>query len=291
MPRMLVFGASGQIGRYLVPHLLDGGHEVLAVSRSERAATRPGLRWINADLFAQVPELPGVDAILSLGPLDGCAQWLSRTQVQGQPRIVAFSSMSVASKRESEDPFERALAQSLQAGEDRLIHAAGQKSMGWTLLRPTLIYGAGMDRSLTPLARFGARTRLFPRLDFASGLRQPVHAEDLARICLVAAQSEAARDRRFDLGGGERLPFAQMLERTRRSLGKPVLGVPVPAGWAGLALRVARLLPRWRAIHAGALTRLQDDLLADDRAARALLGWSARQFKPDASTWRSLPDI
>ncbi len=286
---MLVLGASGQIGRFLLPLLLDEGHEVLAVSRSEHAPTRTGLRWIHADLFAQMPQFQEVDAILSLGPLNGCAGWLARAHVPGRPRVVAFSSMSVVSKRESDDPAERALAQTLQAAEDLLIRVAEEKGLGWTLLRPTLIYGAGIDRSLTPLARLGRRVRLFPRLAHASGLRQPVHAADLAAACLAAMHAEAARDRIFDLGGGERLAFSLMLERTRRSLPGPVLGVPLPAGLARTALRIARLLPRWRAIHAGTLSRLQADLLANDGPAREALGWSPRGFQPDATTWRIRP--
>ena len=286
---MLVFGASGQIGRFLVPRLLDEGHEVLAVSRSQRTSVRPGLCWIRADLFAQMPEFPQVAAILSLGPLDGCAGWLARARVPGRPRIVAFSSMSAVSKRESDDPAERALAQTLQAAEHRLTGAAQGQGLEWTLLRPTLIYGAGIDRSLTPLARLGRRVRLFPRLAHASGLRQPVHAADLAGACLAAAQADAAGGRIFDLGGGERLSFSLMLERTRQSLNGPVLGVPVPAGLARTGLHLARLLPRWRGIHAGALTRLQTDLLAEDEPARALLGWAPRGFQPDPSTWRIQP--
>lgn len=289
MPRTLVFGASGQIGRFLLPRLLDEGHEVLAVSRVRRIPSRPGLRWIQADLYAQIPEFPELDAILSLGPLDGCGAWLARTQLRAGPRLVAFGSMSVASKRDSGDPAERALAQALQAGEDQLVGAAAAKGIDWTLLRPTLIYGAGIDRSLTPLARLGRRLRVFPRLAHASGLRQPVHAADLADACLAALQADAARSRIFELGGGERLSFARMLERVRRSLPGPVLGLPLAAGLARQGLELARLHPRWRGVHAGALARLQADLVADNGPARALLAWNPRGFHPDASTWREQP--
>src|SRR6185369_2312780 len=48
---------------------------------------------------------------------------------------------------------ERALAETLLAAEQRLLRTAGERGIGCTVLRPTLIYGGGPDRSLTPIAR------------------------------------------------------------------------------------------------------------------------------------------
>ena len=45
MSRVVVIGATGHIGTYLVPRLVDGGHEVIAVSRGTRGPYRGGLQW------------------------------------------------------------------------------------------------------------------------------------------------------------------------------------------------------------------------------------------------------
>ena len=39
MSRVVVIGATGHIGTYLVPRLVDRGHEVIAVSRGTAALT------------------------------------------------------------------------------------------------------------------------------------------------------------------------------------------------------------------------------------------------------------
>ena len=124
MPRALVIGGSGQIGRYLVPQLLASAHAVLAVSRIPRSTRHAGLHWLQGDVFATLPALPELDMIFSLGPLDGFAAWLARTRLAGKPRIVAFGSMSASSKRDSPDPGERALALSLRQAEQALADAA-----------------------------------------------------------------------------------------------------------------------------------------------------------------------
>ena len=286
MSRSLVLGASGQIGCFLLPRLLMAGHDVLALSRQQRTSRHAQLKWMAGDLFATMPESPPVDTIFSLGPLDGLATWLASSCLDGTPHIVAIGSMSIEGKRGSADPAEHALVETLRRSEAALADAAENRGCAWTLLRPTLIYGAGIDRSLSPLARFGARFRILPKVPFAHGLRQPVHASDLADVCLSTLGRDAARCRSFDLGGGERLSFADMLERVRRSLAGPVLGVPLTPSMARLALSVARTHPRWRSVGAAALERLQRDLVADDGPARRNLGWAPRGFHPTASTWQ-----
>ncbi|HET9032558.1 MAG TPA: NAD-dependent epimerase/dehydratase family protein [Dokdonella sp.] len=285
MLRTLVIGASGQIGRALIPRLLDSGHQVFALSRFARVSTRNNLTWLRGDIFTAMPSLPALDVIFSLGPLNGFAEWLATASLDRQPRVVAFGSMSAESKRESEDPAERALAQTLRHAERTLVEAAQSMDINWTLLRPTLIYGGGQDRSLTRLAQFGARWRVFPRVPAAKGLRQPVHVDDLASACVAAITRVAASRRKFDLGGGERLSVCDMLDRVRHSLPGPILPVPVPLFAARGVLGLTHLNPRWRHIGVGAVHRLRNDLLADDEDAKRLLDWAPRSFCPLASTW------
>ena len=45
MSRVVVIGATGHIGTYLVPRLVDRGHEVIAVSRGARGPYQASPRW------------------------------------------------------------------------------------------------------------------------------------------------------------------------------------------------------------------------------------------------------
>lgn len=297
MPACLVLGASGQIGRFLVPRLLAAGEEVHALSRQPRAG-HDRLHWLPGDLYADAPLLPAVETIYSLGPLDGLAAWLARVPVGAATRLIAsgpiatrliaFGSMSLSSKRDSPDPTERALAARLLAAEQAVAASAERLGLSCTVLRPTLIYGAGLDRSLTPLAHFATRWRVFPRIPGACGLRQPVHAEDLADAAWRAARSDAARGRTYELGGGERLPFAELLARVHAALPRRAVPVPLPLPALRGALALARAL---HATAAGptALARLRADLVADDTPARADLGWAPRAFRPTPACWVARP--
>lgn len=43
--RVVVIGGTGHIGTYLVPTLVESGHEVISVSRQQRAPYRPNVAW------------------------------------------------------------------------------------------------------------------------------------------------------------------------------------------------------------------------------------------------------
>ncbi len=273
---VLVIGASSQIGHFLLPRLLAGGEQVLALSRQPRTA-QLDLRWLHGRLPDDVPALPPVSAIISCGPLQAFADWLARTPLALAPRVVATSSMSAESKRESAVPAERELSRQLRAGEAALAAACARQGCAWTVLRPTLVYGAGLDKSLTPIARRAMRLRVFP-LPVARGLRQPVHADDLAQAVLAALDCPAAAGHVLAMGGGERLTAGSMFARVRSSLPHATLPVPLPAWLLRCGRRAS---PRWR----GPLTRLDTDLIADNSEMERLLGIHPRGFAPDAAAW------
>jgi nucleoside-diphosphate-sugar epimerase len=287
MRSVLVFGASGAIGRFLLLRLASAGHAATAVSRWPQP-TSPHVRWLTGDLERDdLRDVHAFDAIASCGPLDAFSRWFARTPLPGRPRVVAFGSLSIDSKRDSPDAAERALALRLGEAEQRLFAAADQRGCACTVLRPTLVYGAGIDRSLTPLARQAARWRVFPRLVGAQGLRQPVHADDLAGACAQLLAQDVAGARIHALGGGERLGFDAMLERVRQSL--PVRCLPLPIPLSAMRLLAGLARAGGVAASAAAVARLRQDLVADDAPARAEFGWNPRPFRPDASTWGLVP--
>lgn len=281
-PRALVFGASGQIGRPLLARLRDAGWEVLAVSRLPQPDS-PGLRWLRGDL-AGVEGLPArVDAIFSCGPLDHFARWFATAVVQ-TPRVVAFGSTSVEVKQASADAAERDLARRLRGAEALLFAQASARGVAATVLRPTLVYGAGRDATLSRIAALARRLRGFVLPADATGLRQPVHVDDLAAAALACAAAPATAARTYALPGGDTLAYREMVARVLAALpGRPrLLVLPAP-------LFRALLVPaRAAGIAAGfsdaALSRMREDLAFDDAPARRDFGYAPRGFAPDAAT-------
>ncbi|HEX7342105.1 MAG TPA: hypothetical protein VF269_07490 [Rhodanobacteraceae bacterium] len=269
--RCVVFGGSGQIGHCLLPLLRARHMPVVAVSREHHDAIDVTTTWVRGSLPDGVPQLPAaVTAIICLGPLDHFSQWLVKADIDEAPRIVAMSSMSAESKRHSPDAGERELASRLRESEQRLLQRCVELGSACTILRATLIYG-GASGSLERLAARARRWRVFPLLH-GKGLRQPVHAQDLAQAVLMALEGVPATAT-LCIGGGERLSATHMFARVRRQLAPGTLGVPIPM-WILRALTV--LGGRGR----GMAARLGQDLVADNGELVSLLGIKPRSFQP-----------
>ncbi|SFR87976.1 Nucleoside-diphosphate-sugar epimerase [Dyella sp. OK004] len=273
---VLVFGASSQIGHFLLPRLHARGDTVFAVSRQIRSP-QDGVTWLQGDLPHVVPPSQPLTSIISFGPLQGLADWLGQAAIQGRPHVIATSSMSAESKRQSEVPAERALSQHLRDAEAALAVACERRGYTWTVFRPTLVYGAGLDKNLSPIARRASRTKVFP-LPAGRGLRQPVHADDIAQAAVAALVTPDAMGRILSIGGGERLTAGEMFARVRRSLPMATLPVPLPAWLLKLGRHAA---PHLR----GPLSRLEGDLIADNSELQRILGVSPRPFRPDMASW------
>ncbi|MCU0755147.1 MAG: NAD(P)-dependent oxidoreductase [Xanthomonadales bacterium] len=278
--RVLVLGGSSQLGVDTLPALLAAGAEVDALSRRE-GPSLPGLRWLPGALPQGSPALRArYDAILSLGPLDLCGEWLAHAPAAG--RIVAFGSTSLEAKACSPDPGERDLARRLAEAEARLHATAAQRGMAALVLRSTLIYGAGLDRSLSPLARLAARWRVlpFPRLIGEGGQRQPVHTADLAGAAVSALRGLGDRALPPALVlSGPPLSWRRIFAAVAASVGAHLLRLPLPLARLGATLAGATSA---RAM----LGRFDHDQVFDGSLARALLDFRPRDFNPTAATWQ-----
>jgi len=288
MKHALVFGGSGQIGRPLLGRLLREGWRITALSRQPQHE-RTGLVWLRGDLSA-LPALPArVDAIVSCGPLDAFAQWYGAARIECD-RIVAFGSTSVDVKRGSADPRERDVAQRLRAGEEGVLATAALRSAQATLLRPTLIYGAGRDATLTRIARLAQRWGRFPLPRNATGRRQPVHVDDLAAAAFAVLGTAAAHGQTYALPGGETLPYREMVQRVLAVLEPPPSLVELPSPLFNLALAAAKLAGG-TGLGEAAVRRMRTDLVFDDTPARRDFGYAPRAFRPTARMFEAREEI
>lgn len=275
----LVFGLTGPLGQAFALALAADDARVIGVSRAPATPRYPGVSWRRGEL-AGFPDPTGpIAAIVSLGPLDAFASWFAQSAL-APARVVAIGSTSLHGKMASPDPGERGIAEALQDAERGLAAAARARGCALTLLRPTLLYGNGRDRTISRLVRLARRWRLLPLPARARGLRQPVHVDDVATAVLGALRSATARPGAFDLPGGEILPFDEMVRRSL-AVGAPgarVVRLPGPAFRTGVG--ILRGLGRLEAAGDGVLARLDQDLVYDPAPARTALGHCPRGFQP-----------
>lgn len=275
---LIVTGATNQIGYFLLPRLAQAGYTVHAVSR--QAQTDAVANWIQADLCA-LPEnftLPPATGLIHLAGIEKLPAILRHPASQNIRRLIAFSSTSRFSKSDSSDPAERTLAQQLSASEDEMEQLGRANTIEWTLFRPTLVYGCGLDRNISFIAGFIRRFGFFPVLSPGTGLRSPVHADDLARACLQAWDKSGTYRKAYNLSGGNMLTYREMVRTVFAMEGKKPRLLPLPASVFLPLLRVLGILPGLRGISPSMVQRMNQDLVYAQTAAKTDFAYEARSF-------------
>lgn len=276
-PPPLVLGATAPVGRALLRRLA-GALVHAAVRRPPVApAAAPQVVWQTVDLYRHGPAVGAGTPVLSAGPLDALVEWLERDR-PALGRVVALSSTSVHVKARSADPAERALAARLKAAEERLAGWCTARGIGWTVLRPTLIYDDGDAGALAVYVRIARRLGFVPLPRDAVGLRQPVHADDVAQAMLACLPRAATLGAAYDLPGGETLGYRRLVARTLLNAGAStrIVGMPRDLLAAGLAL--AQVFGAMRGFGPQMLARMAEDLCFDAGPARRDFGWAPRAY-------------
>jgi uncharacterized protein YbjT (DUF2867 family) len=276
--RVLVTGGSGFTGGYVVSRLVAGGHDVLALARSEEAAARVeglGATSVPGDLDdpASIDSAftgSAADALVNVASLgQGHAPAIvAAAEDAGIRRAVFVSTTAIFTTLNAPSKVVRT------AAEDA-IRASG---LDWTIIRPTMIYGAPGDRNLWRLLRLLRRTPIMPLPGGGDRLQQPVHVDDLAAAIVAAVETPAAVGRCYDVAGPEALAFRDLVEQAARSVGRFPRLVPVPAGPVLRVLDTLERSGRALPLKAEQVRRLLEDKAFDITDAQRDLGYDPRPF-------------
>ena len=273
--RVLVTGATGAVGRQLVPQLITAGHQVSATTRSPEKtdslraagadayvldgldATAVGEVVARAEPAVIVHEMTAIPAQLNLRKFDrtfaatsklrtaGLDHLLAAAQAQGVPRLIAQSYAGWPSSRtggpvkNEEDPLDpdppAAMRETLAAIR-YLEQAVTTAPQAGLALRYGNLYGPGSSELFVRMLK----RRQVPLIGTGAGVWSFLHVTDAAAAA-VAALTEGAPGV-YNIVDDEPAPVAEWLPVAARCAGaKPPLHLPawigrLAAGEAGLSM-------------------------------------------------------
>jgi len=273
----LVIGATGVVGGFLLRSLIARGERPFAMSRTPQSAD--SARWIVGDLTQpEQLKIPAVATLYCTADASLLAAVLDRFCTPGLKRVVVFSSTSVMTKIDSEITAERKALARLAEAEQEIAATCEANKVEWTILRPTLIYAEGSDTNITPLSRLIRRFGFMPLVGGAAGLRQPVHAEDLAEGAIAAAASPAAANQTYLLAGLDTISYREMIGRIFDGMKLPRRMLPIPAWLWRAAFLAAK--PLYPTANVAMGIRMMKDMTFDASPAVKDFGWKPRPFHP-----------
>lgn len=257
--KIAVIGATGFVGSHLVPHLVERGHEVIAVSRTGRRLARwgDGVEPRAADVTRDdlVEALTGAEAAVHLVAIPretggrrfdevnvhGTARVVDAAKRIGLRRLVHLSVLGVI-----DDPKLAYLRSKARAEA-----AVRESSLDWVVLRPSLLFGEGdgfFNLVKTTLRWWSPGIVVIPgRGDTRF---QPLSVDDLA-IAIEKCLTDA--DRRgsiYEIGGPTWMTYREIVDAVMAATGmqRLKLGMPIPL-ISALTVVTDRVLPIFPVSH------------------------------------------
>jgi NADH dehydrogenase len=271
--RVAVTGAFGFTGRALATRLLDAGHELITLTRRSGAgdplASRLTVRPIDGvDVAGLAGSLAGVETLFNTywlrfprgsqtfeGAVVRSAALLEAARAAGVRRVVHVSVVNATI--DAETPYVRA-----KAALEAVVRSSG---LEWVIVRPTLTYGPG-DILINNLAWALRRLPVYGMPGWGRYTVQPVHVDDVARICVEAASG--ASGRMLDAAGPEIFEYRQLVALVRRSIGSRSVVLPMPHVVVLAAARLLGILVRDVVLTRDETRELTSSLLTSLEPAR-----------------------
>jgi uncharacterized protein YbjT (DUF2867 family) len=235
---ILLTGASGTVGKALVPLLLEAGEPVRVLVRDPRrlGRNRVDVQLALGDLAAlsdprvRRQALRGVDTVIHLaasirdepaGSVEevnglGTARLLSAAEEAGAKRFLFFSAIGASTFQRTRFFRAKALAEA----------AVGDSPLETTTFAPSIVYDRD-DPWVTTMRRL-ALLPVLPISGAGKAAYQPIWAKDVAR-CVVGALGASKLPERVELAGPETLTYEQIARVIAHSAGRhrPVVHIPL----------------------------------------------------------------
>ena len=229
---VLVTGATGFIGRRLVPELVERGMTVRAMTRRPEAYDGPG-EPVGGDVHdadSLTDALKGVDvAIYLVHSLDDpeferkdaeAARTFGRVAAEAEVSQIVYMG-GLGADGENLSPHLR----SRREVEGLL----GEAGVPVTVLRAAIVVGAGgISWELTRQLVKNLPAMVVPK--WVATMTQPIAVDDVIRYLAGVIGKEEARGRVFEIGGADRLTYLEMLQVAAEVRGGhrvPIIQVPV----------------------------------------------------------------
>ena len=268
---ILVAGATGHVGSRLVPELVGRGHRVRALSRGDQEPSA-GVEPARGDVLDRASldgAMRGVRAAYYLVHGLGDADDLEETERTGAENFAAAA---------KEARVQRLIyLGGLAHGEGLSPHLETRHEVGTILrregpltieLRASVVIGSGSASfELVRTLVDNAPALVLP--DWVDTACQPIAVDDVVAYLVAALDADVSESRHFEVGGADRITYAELLElygdavgTARPTLKLPAVPVPLPSFLAQVAPEESRV---WLRLVEG----MQFDSTVRDHSAAA----------------------
>ena len=257
LKEILVFGASGQIGRHLIRKLTKNNYKVIAVTRNIhqkgyilKTQANPG--------YLEIVELPNFNLEKISNLLENCSICINLIGILFEKRKNSFKKIhtdfpDLLSRLSSDKNIERLIHLSSLGVEESLdSNYAISKLDGETkvknnfdnavILKPSIVYS--VDDNFT--TNFMSLLSLLPFMPIFYGGKTkfaPIHVTDMVQIIFDVVQGKT-NETTIECVGPEIFSFKEIISNLLKAINKKRLLIPLPLSIAKVTAKIFEIMPK-----------------------------------------------
>lgn len=277
--RILITGATGQIGKKLTAALENSGHQVRILIRNSQPSQKT---FSNKTEFAigdlQNTEtlekaLVNVNTIIHLAAIThtndhesyyrintkGTENILRAAEKKGISNFIFISSRTASAEG-------GAYAHSKLLAEE----AVKKTALNWVILRPSEVYGASTEEAISKLVNIIKISPVVPIIGDGNYLLNPVHVDDLIQTIAVITYNNVYSKKIYNIAGPEEISYNNLVDKIAKIFNLKRTKIHIPVSLAehaaylfsllGMNILVRDQIPRLLSPKTGNITEAKNDL-------------------------------
>jgi len=262
---ILLTGATGFLGEFVLKELVDKGYDVTCFVRKTSnidIIKKFNVKYVYGELddYKSICEaLKDKEALINIASLGfGHA-----------PNIVnACESINI----------KRAIfvSTTVRIEAERLIK---ESNLNYTIIRPTMIYGTPRDRNMWRLIKYLSKLSILPIFGDGTYLQQPVYVKDLASVIVKAYETPISIRKAYNISGAKPLTYNDVVDITAKALGKKVIKLHIPMKLSYNLLKFYEKLTSKPILKAEQVLRLNENKDFSHEEAKKDFGYNPLSFE------------
>lgn len=274
---ILLTGATGFLGEFVLKELIERGHEVTCFVR--KTSNLDGINKLNVNyLYGELDDykslceaLTGKEALINIASLGfGHAPIIiNACEEMNIDRAIFVSTTGIFTKLNPD-------SKGIRLEAERLIENSRLK---YTIIRPTMIYGTPKDRNMWRLVKYLKKLGILPILGDGTYLQQPVYVKDLATAIICSYENAISIGKAYNISGAQALTYNKVIDTTAKALGKRVIKIHLPMKISYNLLKAYERISKKPKLKAEQVLRLNENKDFSHEEAKKDLGYNPLSFE------------
>lgn len=274
---ILLTGATGFLGEFVLAELVQRGHEVTCFVRKTSNLNK--IKQLNINyVYGELDDYKSIcealkekDALINIASLGfgHAPNIVNACKEMKVKRSIFVSTTGIFTKLNPDSKGVRLAA-------EKMIK---ESNLDYTIIRPTMIYGTPNDRNMWRLVKYLKRLPVLPILGSGNYLQQPVFVKDLAIAIVNAYEKNISIKKAYNISGAEPLTYNEVVDITGKALGKKVIKIHIPMKLSYNLLRIYEKITKKPKLKAEQVLRLNENKDFSFDEAKNDLGYKPLKFE------------